>query len=198
LEDHISSFALPISNLSPLPDKTGKSEPATFESRADVEKKLTTIWMEILGAQSIARDQDFFDIGGESNPAIHLVTQMGRRFNAALNASLVFEARTIESQADFLKSARFTVMPSTWYETFGMCIAESFACGTPVICSRLGAMAEIVADRRTGLHFNSGDAAGPADKVSWAWTHPEEIQQMARAARQEFESRFTPEKITRN
>jgi glycosyltransferase involved in cell wall biosynthesis len=93
-----------------------------------------------------------------------------------------------------LKNARFTVMPSTWYETFGMCIAESFACGTPVICSRLGAMAEIVADHRTGLHFHPGDPQDLADKVSWAWTHPEETRQMARAAREEFESRFTPEK----
>jgi glycosyltransferase involved in cell wall biosynthesis len=93
-----------------------------------------------------------------------------------------------------LKSARFTVMPSTWYETFGMCIAESFACGTPVICSRLGAMAEIVADHHTGLHFNPGEAQDLADKVSWAWAHPAETQVMALAARQEFESRFTPEK----
>jgi hypothetical protein len=101
LEDHISSFALPISNLSPSPDRTGQSEPSIFESRADVEKKLTAIWMEVLGARSITCDQDFFDIGGESVQAIHLVTQMNRKFNAALNVSLVFEARTIESQAIF-------------------------------------------------------------------------------------------------
>jgi len=106
LEDHISSFALPISNLSPSPDKTGKSEPTIFESRTDVEKKLTAIWMEVLGAQSIACDQDFFEIGGESVQAIHLVAQMGREFNTALNASLVFEARTIASQADFLIKAQ--------------------------------------------------------------------------------------------
>jgi thioesterase domain-containing protein len=106
LEDQLSSFALPISNLSPSPDRTGKSEPVIFESRADVEKKLTAIWMEVLGAQSVARDQDFFDIGGESVEAIHLVTQMGREFNTALNASLVFEARTIEAQADFLLKAQ--------------------------------------------------------------------------------------------
>ncbi len=47
-----------------------------FESRADVKKKLTVIWVEVLGAQSIARDQDSFDVGGESVQAIHLVTQM--------------------------------------------------------------------------------------------------------------------------
>jgi glycosyltransferase involved in cell wall biosynthesis len=33
-----------------------------------------------------------------------------------------------------IKNARFIVVPSTWYETFGMIIAESFACGTPVLC----------------------------------------------------------------
>lgn len=106
MEDHISSFALPISNVSPAPDKTGKSGPSIFESRADVEKKLAAIWMEVLGAQSIGRDQDFFDMGGESVQAIHLVTQMGRKFNTALNVSLVFEARTIGSQADFLLKAQ--------------------------------------------------------------------------------------------
>ena len=35
------------------------------------------------------------------------------------------------------------MVPSGWYEAFGLCIIEAFACGTPVICSRLGAMAGI-------------------------------------------------------
>ena len=32
---------------------------------------------------------------------------------------------------------------SRWYETFGMSIAEAFACGTPVICSAVGGDAGI-------------------------------------------------------
>ena len=55
-----------------------------------------------------------------------------------------------------VKRARFLIVPSGSYETFGMCIAEAFACGTPVICSRLGAMQELVSDGRTGLHFSAG------------------------------------------
>src|SRR5262249_37196696 len=54
-----------------------------------------------------------------------------------------------------LRDARFLLFPSEWYEGFPMTLAESFACGTPVICSRLGAMQEIVADGRTGLHFTA-------------------------------------------
>jgi glycosyltransferase involved in cell wall biosynthesis len=93
-----------------------------------------------------------------------------------------------------IKNARFIVVPSTWYETFGMIIAESFACGTPVLCSRLGAMAEIVADQCTGLHFTVGDAQDLAHKVEWAWEHPADLAKMGRAARAKYESDYTARK----
>jgi glycosyltransferase involved in cell wall biosynthesis len=90
-----------------------------------------------------------------------------------------------------IKNARFIVVPSTWYETFGMIIAESFACGTPVLCSRLGAMAEIVTDQSTGLHFTPGDAQDLAHKVEWAWQHPADLARMGRAARAKYETDYT-------
>jgi thioesterase domain-containing protein len=106
LEDRAHGFALQISNVLPPRDTAGDAHSAIIGSRADVEAKLTAIWMEVLGAESIARNQDFFDMGGESVQAVQLVTQMGREFNTALNSSLVFEARTIELQADFLLKAQ--------------------------------------------------------------------------------------------
>jgi glycosyltransferase involved in cell wall biosynthesis len=93
-----------------------------------------------------------------------------------------------------MKRAAFLIVPSVWYETFSLNIAEAFACGTPVICSRLGAMQENVADHRTGLHFTAGDAEDLAQKVEWAWTHPDELVLMGKEARREYENRFTPEK----
>jgi glycosyltransferase involved in cell wall biosynthesis len=92
---------------------------------------------------------------------------------------------------DTMKRARFLVFPSEWYEGFPVTIAEAFACGIPVICSHLGSMREIVADGRTGLHFEAGNADDLAAKVEWAWTHPEEINAMGQAARREFESKYT-------
>ena len=74
-----------------------------------------------------------------------------------------------------------------------MSIAEAFACGTPVICSRLGAMEEIVTDGRTGLHFVAGDPNELAAKVEWAWNHPAELQEMSTLARREYESHYTAE-----
>jgi glycosyltransferase involved in cell wall biosynthesis len=93
-----------------------------------------------------------------------------------------------------LKGARFLVFTSEWYENFPMTIVEAFACGVPVICSGLGAMQEIVADGRTGLHVIPGDAEDLGQKVHWAWTHPDEMDSMGRHARAEYEAKYTAEK----
>jgi len=93
-----------------------------------------------------------------------------------------------------VKGARFQITPSVWYEGFPMVIVEAFACGVPVLCSRLGGMQEIVADYSTGLHFNPGDAQDLARKAKWAWDHPAELAEMGRAARRKFETDYTAEK----
>jgi len=93
-----------------------------------------------------------------------------------------------------MRGARFLVFPSTWFEGFPITIAEAFACSLPAIASRLGAMAEIVQDGVTGLHFEPGNAADLAAKVEWAWEHPAEMAAMGRAARAEYEAKYTPER----
>lgn len=55
-------------------------------------------------------------------------------------------------------------------------------------------MQEIVEEGRTGLHFAPGDAADLAGKVEWAWAHTEELEAMGRAARGEYEAKYTAEK----
>lgn len=93
-----------------------------------------------------------------------------------------------------MKGARFLMFPSEWYEGFPVTIAESFACGVPVLCSRMGGMQEIVEDGRTGLHFTPGDDADMAEKVQWAWSNPEEINTMGLEARAEFEEKYSAER----
>jgi glycosyltransferase involved in cell wall biosynthesis len=97
--------------------------------------------------------------------------------------------------ARLMRGARFLVWPTEGnYETFGLVAIEAFAFGMPVIASRSGAMAEVVADERTGLHFTAGDSDDLASKVTWAWTHPDEMAVMGRNARCEYEAKYTAER----
>lgn len=90
-------------------------------------------------------------------------------------------------------SANFLVFPSTWYEGFPVTILEAFACGLPVLASRLGSMAEMVEDGVTGLHFEAGNSADLANKLQWAYEHPKEMICMGKNARRIYEAHYTPE-----
>ena len=91
----------------------------------------------------------------------------------------------------YLKKALFLVMPSIWYETFGRTIIEAYATGTPVIASRLGAMAELVEDGRTGMLFNPNEPGDLTSKVQYVLEHPEEMARLGQEARYVFEQRYS-------
>ena len=88
--------------------------------------------------------------------------------------------------------ATFLVMPSLWYENFPRTLVEAFACGLPVIASRGGALAELVSDGKTGLLFEPGSSEDLARKIRWALNHRDIIRDMGRAARAEYEAKYTP------
>jgi glycosyltransferase involved in cell wall biosynthesis len=90
-----------------------------------------------------------------------------------------------------IKAARFLVFPSQWYENFPVTIAEAFACETPVICSALGSMKEIVTDQLTGLHFIPGNPESLAEKAALAWDNPGRMREMGAAARREYLTQYT-------
>jgi glycosyltransferase involved in cell wall biosynthesis len=88
-------------------------------------------------------------------------------------------------------TAKALVLPSLCYENFPRTLAEAFACGLPVIASRIGALAELIEDGVTGLLFEPGNANDLAEKMRWALSHPTELQKMSNTARAHYEKRFT-------
>lgn len=64
--------------------------------------------------------------------------------------------------------ARAVLCPIRWEEPFGLVAAEAQACGTPVVGFRRGALAEVIADGRTGLLVPEGDTEAAARALAGA------------------------------
>ena len=93
-----------------------------------------------------------------------------------------------------MQSASLLILPSMWYEGFPMVIVEAFQVGLPVVASDLGSLSSLVTPGRTGLLFRPGDPSALAERVEWAFAHPEELSRMRRQARAEHEANYTPER----
>lgn len=167
-------------------ERTSDGDYAIFVGRLSEEKGLDTM---LAGFEQIP--QVPLIVVGDGPPLERLKAEVKRR---QMN-NVSFRGRLPRHETwDALKGARFLVLPSECYENFPMAIAEAFACGIPVLSSRLGAMQELVADQQTGIHFAPGDAKDLAARVAWAWNHPAELSEMGRRARLDYEARYTAEK----
>ncbi|MHB1131386.1 MAG: glycosyltransferase family 4 protein [Chloroflexota bacterium] len=88
------------------------------------------------------------------------------------------------------------LMPSTLVEPFGIAALEGLGSGRPVIASRIGGLADIVADGETGLLVPPGDADALRQAIERLIDDPELVERMGAAAKRraaEFEaSRIVP------
>lgn len=91
-----------------------------------------------------------------------------------------------------MQRAAFLVVPSLWNEMFGLVVVEAFACGLPVLASRLGGPAETVEDGVTGLLFDPTRPEDIVARIAWAIAHPEAMRAMGRTARGVYERLYTP------
>ncbi|MHA2040093.1 MAG: glycosyltransferase [Promethearchaeota archaeon] len=84
---------------------------------------------------------------------------------------------------ELLKKCSFVILPSECYENFPYSIIEAFACGKPVIASRLGGIPEIVRNWENGLLFEPGDSDNLSLKIKFLMNHPSQTVKMGKAAR---------------
>lgn len=99
-----------------------------------------------------------------------------------------------ESLHRLYRNARFSVIPSVWWEPFGLVAVEAMSYGLPVIAARSGALEELVEDGVTGLLYDPGDIQGFASCVRELWANDELCRKMGRAARAKVVADYTEKK----
>ena len=153
---------------------------ALFVGRLSAEKGISTL----LGALGRAREVRLEVVGG--GPEEERV----RAHPSVQARGWLAPAQVLER----MRAASFLVLPSVWFECFPRTLVEAFACGLPVIASRVGALAELVDHGRTGLLFRPGSETGLARALDYAQAHPDLMREMGAHARAVYEARFAPQR----
>jgi len=110
-----------------------------------------------------------------------------------LNGLVTFQPH--EPQLELSKCiarAQVLVLPSL-SEGLGRVVMEAMASGTLVIGSRIGGIPQMIEDNVTGFLVPPGDVEALTDRIQWAISHPNEVQEMARQARESAKTFCSPQ-----
>jgi glycogen(starch) synthase len=88
------------------------------------------------------------------------------------------------------QDATICVVPSLW-EGFGYVCAEAMSCGTAVVASRTGGLAEIIEDEKSGLLVEPGNAAELAAAILSLIRDPKRRAQIGSAGRRRVVEEFS-------
>lgn len=90
-----------------------------------------------------------------------------------------------------LQEAQFLVVPSHWYEVFGMVLIEAYAHGVPVVAGRIGGLPDVVRDGATGLLFTYNDSNDLRCKLDQMEHDHDGRAKMSRTARMDYETLYS-------
>jgi amino acid adenylation domain-containing protein len=86
-------------NALPPPVEMRKKLPRRERPRDLVESRLAKIWESVLGVAPIARQDDFFYLGGTSLQSVEILLHIEQAFGASLPPSILIEHGTVEKLA---------------------------------------------------------------------------------------------------
>lgn len=88
----------------------------------------------------------------------------------------------IENLAERMLRIDWSLVPSIWWESFGLVMSEAWMFRRPVICSNIGGMAERIDNEVNGLHFQVADPRSLAAVMRRACTEPGLWERLSEAA----------------
>ena len=113
-----------------------------------------------------------------------------------IKEGLPIEYREVCPRSDIfsmMKGAEALIVPSLWYEPFGLVVIEAFASGLPVITTGQGGLGELVEDGVTGLIYAPSDCFDMAEKLNDLVNNQSKREAISKNARREYENKYTAE-----
>lgn len=157
-----------------------------FVGRLVPEKGLDTL----LAALQLAKDTqiclDIIGDGPERTILEQLVSDLG------LDHRVYFAGYLTEPEmAPYYKKAAIVVIPSVWYEPFGLVALEAMLRGKAVIASKSGGLAETIEHLKTGLLVTPGDPLELAESITYLIKNPRIRKRLEVTGRKAAESYST-------
>jgi len=91
--------------------------------------------------------------------------------------------------------ARFTVIPSEWYENNPLSVIEAECLGTPVLGARIGGIPELIEENVNGMTFTSADVNDLKQKITDMWNASFDYNTIATTSQQAYSAETYYEKI---
>ncbi|MCL4441115.1 MAG: glycosyltransferase [Firmicutes bacterium] len=102
----------------------------------------------------------------------------------------------VSDVSELMPDLNLLIVPSLW-EGFGLTALEAMAVGVPVVATSVGGLPEIVDHGTTGLLVPPADEAGLTRGIVWMLDHPQEAVEMAAAAKEVVEQKFSASAMAR-
>jgi glycosyltransferase involved in cell wall biosynthesis len=181
------------------PDPAGRRNGVLFVGRFTPHKGLDRLLEAIPDGESLTCAGTF---GHDPDPPENGYPERLHRLADARDAQVTFAERVPDEDLPGLyRQARVFVLPSVHEncygrrvavsELLGLSVLEAMASGTPVVCSRIGGVPEIVEDGETGYLVEPGDVAALRARLTELLGDPARADRMGRAARESVLERFS-------
>jgi glycosyltransferase involved in cell wall biosynthesis len=181
---HTVAYGTPIDDA---PSRRGTF--GLFAGRLSPEKGVRTL----LAAAQLFPEVPIVIVGdGPLAPAVRVASD-----GMGTGGTISYRGRVGREQAGRLaREARFTIAASEWLECQPFAVLEAMACGTPVVASNLGGLAELVDDGVTGVLVPPEDHRALAAAMEGLWRDEARAIELGTNAWVVARERFSPERQT--
>ena len=113
--------------------------------------------------------------------------------NKLQNIKMVGYKSGEELQA-LVKSAKFIIVPSIWYENYPLSILEAYSFGVPALVSNMGGLPEMIPGDNKNFIFKAGGTKELGKKIKYLYDNDEIIKQAGEKAKEFIKQNNNPEK----